>query len=198
MPNSKDTAGVLTITQGTNTVELQLEGTYTLANFAIASDGHGGTLLTDPPVVRQNPGNAPAVIANGTVLEVNTPDTGEVTFSGTTGTLWLDQPSTFAGTVAGFDGRDVIDLPGIAFGTDTTLGYSPERQRHRRYTDDRGGCPSTKIALLGNYMASSFALESDNHGGTMVVTEVAQVANQSLLATPHHHGGRHPPRRGGR
>ena len=114
--NKKNTSGVLTITDGTNTIRLELQGTYTLANFRVASDGSGGTLLTDPTVVMQQPGNASATITNNTVLEVNTPDKGNITFSGTTGALWLDQPSTFIGKISGFGAQNSIDLPGIAFG----------------------------------------------------------------------------------
>ena len=29
-------------------------------------------------------------------------------------------------------------------------------------------------------------MESDNHGGTMVVTEASQASNQSLLTNPQH------------
>jgi hypothetical protein len=184
--NRKKTGGVLTITAGTNTVQLQLVGTYKLANFDIASDGDGGTLLTDPPVVMQNPSNAPAVIANDTVLEINTPDNGTVTFAGSTGTLWLNQPSTFTGTVSGFKGQDVIDLPGIAFGADTTLGYLPNSKGTGGTLSVADGALSAKIALLGNYIASSFALASDNHGGAMVVAEASQIENQSLLTNPKH------------
>ena len=120
------------------------------------------------------------------MLEVNTPDTGAVTFAGSSGTLWLDQPSTFKGTVSGFGGQDGIDLPGIAFGADTTLGYLPNSKGTGGTLSVTDGALSAKIALLGNYIASSFALESDNHGGTMVVTEPSQVATQMLLTSPHH------------
>jgi len=48
------------------------------------------------------------------------------------------------------------------------------------------GTHSAKIALFGNYIASSFALASDNHGGTMVVAEATQPGNQSLLTHPQH------------
>ncbi len=43
--------GVLTVSDGTNTVQIQFTGpdAYTLANFKFASDGNGGTLVTDPP-----------------------------------------------------------------------------------------------------------------------------------------------------
>ena len=172
--NSKNTGGTLTITAGTNTIALQLVGTYKLANFAIKSDGSGGTLLTDPPLVEQMPGNAPATVANGAVLEINTPDKGSVTFAGTTGTLWLDQPSTFTGTVSGFKAQDVIDLSGMAFGAQTTLGYLPNSNQTGGTLSVTNGSQSANIALLGSYIASSFATESDNHGGTMVVAEASQ------------------------
>jgi hypothetical protein len=40
---------VLTVTDGTNTANINVAGTYTLANFHFATDGSGGTLVTDPP-----------------------------------------------------------------------------------------------------------------------------------------------------
>ena len=103
----RNTSGVLTIKQGSNTVSFDLQGSYTFANFRAASDGDGGTLLTDPSVITQHPRNQPATIGNDTVLEVNTRDSGNVTFTGTNGTLWLDQPSTFTGKVSGLGRRTV-------------------------------------------------------------------------------------------
>jgi hypothetical protein len=184
--NRQNTSGVLTITEGTQTVRLEIEGSYTLANFKVSSDGNGGTLLTDPTVVAQGSRSAPATIGNDAVLEISKPDSGNVTFTGTTGALWLDQPATFTGKVVGFGAQNVIDLSGMAFGTQTTLGYSPNGNNTGGTLTITEGAQHASIALLGSYMASSFVLEGDNHGGTMVVTEAAQMANQSLLATPHH------------
>ena len=48
---------VLTVTDGTHTANINMVGTYTLANFDFASDGNGGTLVTElvlstaPPAV---------------------------------------------------------------------------------------------------------------------------------------------------
>ena len=42
--------GILTVTDGTNSVALHFNGSYTLANFKFASDGSGGTIVYDPPV----------------------------------------------------------------------------------------------------------------------------------------------------
>ena len=183
--NSNNTGGVLTVSTGTDTMQLQLTGTYQLANFDIASDGHGGTLLTDPPVVTQNPGNAPGTIGND-VLEINTSDAGSVVFAGTKGTLQLDQPSTFTGTVSGFGGQNTIDLPGIAFDTNTTLGYSTNSKGTGGVLSLTDGTISATIALLGNYIASSFAVARDSYGGTMVIAEASQTESQVLLTHPQH------------
>jgi len=42
--------GVLTVTDGVDSVVLNFIGSYTLQNFKFASDGEGGTLVYDPPV----------------------------------------------------------------------------------------------------------------------------------------------------
>jgi hypothetical protein len=67
-----------------------------------------------------------------------------------------------------------------------TLGYSPNSNATGGTLSVTDGAHSAKIALLGNYIASSFALASDNHGGTMVVAEAIQPGNQSLLTHPQH------------
>jgi hypothetical protein len=49
----------------------------------------------------------------------------------------------------------------------------------------RKGTHIATIALLGNYMATSFVTAADGHGGTLIA-EAAQTANQLMpLATPH-------------
>jgi hypothetical protein len=44
-------SGTLTVNDGTHTANIQLLGQYTASEFAAASDGHGGTLIsfTSPP-----------------------------------------------------------------------------------------------------------------------------------------------------
>jgi hypothetical protein len=182
----RNTGGVLTITQGSQTVRLDLEGSYTLANFRVASDGNGGTLLTDPTVVSQRRGNAPETIGNNTVLDVDTPDKGNVTFSATTGTLALDQPATFTGKVSGFNSQNTIDLPGMAFGAQTTLGYSPNSNNIGGTLSVTNGAQAAKIALLGSYMASSFVMAGDSHGGTMILADAIPSASHTVFTNPHH------------
>jgi hypothetical protein len=71
--NSSDTGGTLSITNGTHAAKIALLGNYVTANFIAAADGHGGTLITDPPVIEQLSGNAPSSIPN------DAPDNGSVT-----------------------------------------------------------------------------------------------------------------------
>jgi len=42
------TSGTLTVTDGTHTAHITLEGNYTSSTFTVASDGHGGTKVVDP------------------------------------------------------------------------------------------------------------------------------------------------------
>jgi hypothetical protein len=45
------TSGTLTIKDGAKTASLTLIGTYTSSSFNLADDGHGGTFVSDPPVL---------------------------------------------------------------------------------------------------------------------------------------------------
>ena len=201
--------GVLTVTDGTNTDKLNFNGSYTPANFSFASDGSGGTIVYDPPATTSNglaptssspnqtasepPTGGSATIGAGATLELGAPCSESVTFGASTGTLILGNSSTsggqgsnFTGTVSGFGAQDVIDLPGIAFDAQTTLGYSSNSNGMGGTLSLTDGTHSAKIALLGNYIASSFALASDHQGGTMVVAEAPESGNQSLLTHPQH------------
>ena len=43
--------GTLTVSDGTHTANILLLGQYSAAQFHVTTDGNGGTLVTDPPVV---------------------------------------------------------------------------------------------------------------------------------------------------
>jgi autotransporter passenger strand-loop-strand repeat protein len=44
------TSGTLTVSDGGYVAKLTLVGAYTTSNFTLSDDGHGGTILVDPPV----------------------------------------------------------------------------------------------------------------------------------------------------
>ena len=96
--NASNTSGTLMVSSGGVVVaDITLVGAYVASNFHITT-GAGGTVeITDPSVAAQPSGNAPATIAGGNVLEVNTPNSGKVTFGGRGGTLQLDRRVASAG-----------------------------------------------------------------------------------------------------
>ena len=140
-----------------DTAKLNFNGSYTLANFKFASDGSGGTIVYDPPVT---PSSGQNTAAPGPVVPSATTGTGET--------------------------LDPMDLPGIAFNVQSTLGYLPNSNQAGAIPSLAEGSDSANIALLGNYMASIFATASDNHGSITTVAEVAQPNDQSVLSSPHH------------
>ena len=48
--SGNNSAGTLTVSDGTHTASIALLGNYSLANFTASSDGHGGTSVIDPPL----------------------------------------------------------------------------------------------------------------------------------------------------
>jgi autotransporter passenger strand-loop-strand repeat protein len=52
--NPRNTGGMLTVSDGVHVAALELLGQYTAADFALSSDGHGGTLVIDPGPANQS------------------------------------------------------------------------------------------------------------------------------------------------
>jgi hypothetical protein len=48
--STSSSGGTLSLTDGTHTAQIALLGQYVTANFKLSDDGHGGTLIVDPPV----------------------------------------------------------------------------------------------------------------------------------------------------
>src|SRR5262249_12175609 len=107
-----------------------------------------------------------AVMSGGTV-EVSSAYSGPATFMGSSGILQLDQSASFSGTVAGMTGQDTLDLRDINFATIQSPTYSGTSSGGTLSVSD--GTHNAQIALLGNYLASTFVASSDGHGGTNVV-----------------------------
>ncbi|MCS3446158.1 MULTISPECIES: beta strand repeat-containing protein [Bradyrhizobium] len=123
-----------------------------------------------------------ATVAAGTTLELTGASNAAVTFLGSTGTLKLDNSASFTGTVAGMTGSDTIDFANINFATVQTPTFSGDSTHGTLTVTD--GTVTASIALLGNYMASTFTASSDGHGGTSVVDPPAMQVSQ--LAQPQH------------
>ena len=125
----------------------------------------------------------PITVASGAAVEIRSAYAGAVTFAGDTGTLVLDNSASFSGTVAGMTGSDMIDFADV----DPTKVLPPS------FTGDASGgtlsvtdgSHRSAIALLGNYLASTFAASPDGHGGTAVTDPAALGGVQPLVTLPH-------------
>jgi len=127
----------------------------------------------------------PSTIGAGATLEVISTYSGQVSFTASTGILELLNSSGFAGTVAGMTGQDTIDFADI----------DPTKVQQPTYSGTASGgiltvtdgSHTANIALVGNYIASTFVRSSDGHGGANVVDPSATETSQtSLLVQPHH------------
>jgi len=60
-PDGAGTGGTLSVGDGAHTAKLALLGQYAAGNFSLAMDGHGGTIVTDPPLFGPVPVNVDPV-----------------------------------------------------------------------------------------------------------------------------------------
>ena len=162
------------LTPGSETIHLQATDNGGLTWSAWQGNGVTVTVPTST-----------LTIADGVTVELSSAYAGAVTFAGSTGTLQLDNSSSFSGTVAGMTGQDTIDFADINFTKVQTPSYSGNSSGGTLTVTD--GTHSANIALLGNYLASSFVTSSDGHGGTNIVDPVLSSANQHLALTQPQH-----------
>jgi FecR protein len=168
---SYDAAGhLLTVSDGTHSASLTLDYFSNVLNFA--SDGHGGTAIT----------NQPATIASGGFLEISKLSVGTVAFGAATGTLQIDNPADFSGHIQNFTGTapdaadsDVIDLVGIDYNSAT---FSYDVASGKLTVTEGALSASLTFDYFGNNLLN-FA--SDGHGGTAITTQPANIASGGSL-----------------
>ena len=116
----------------------------------------------------------PATISAGATLELAQADGGLVKFNGSTGTLILDNSSTFTGKILNLSGNgnlatsDHIDLKDIAFGAGTSESYSGNTSGGVLTITDAQN-HTANLSLVGDFTNSTFVLSGDGHGGTIVI-----------------------------
>jgi hypothetical protein len=125
----------------------------------------------------------PITIAAGATVEISSAYAGAVSFAADTGTLQLDNSASFSGTVAGMTGSDTIDFADIDPAKLQMPSYAGDASGGTLSVTD--GAHSANIALLGNYLASSFTTSPDGRGGT-AVTDPAVLGGVAPLVTPAH------------
>jgi Ca2+-binding RTX toxin-like protein len=185
----EDVLGLHTVAGLTSFSQLAITDTAQGAQIAFGADtitltGVGAAQLTAKNLLL--PANVtPPAVGAGETITLGSAYAGEVSFLSDTGTLTLEDSSSFTGTVAGLHGRDAIDLADIGFGASSTLGYSANADNSGGTLSVGDGTHMANIALLGSYMASSFVAASDGHGGTLI-SETAQSATQMPVVTQPH------------
>jgi len=184
-----NTGGALTIFETANGITTVVDsitfgnGDYTTANFILATDGHGGTLVADPPA------SSAATVDSGTILDITGTSAQNVDFAnddGNTGTLVLNDPIAFAGQISGFTGTstisDAIDLKGITFDSGTTFTYTPNSAgTGGTLTIFEGATVVDTINFAGNYTTANFTAQSDGNGGTLITDPPTSSGTGSIL-----------------
>jgi len=113
-------------------------------------------------------GNGHAIISGSGMLEFAGASSESTSFAaGAAGTLELDNPSTFTGTISGLSSGDYLDLGNIVYGTGTTLTYSHDWKGDDGILTVSDGTQTDSIVLLGRYSAKDFVM-SENSTGTVI------------------------------
>jgi hypothetical protein len=156
--------GVLSVTDGTDSAQLNFDNFNATLDFA--SDGKGGTLITDPPATASSGASTEA--ASGGVLTVmdgsNATASAHILLSSLLNTLTADQGNA-----------TTIDTP-IAFGGDHTVGPTP------------AAVSPLASASFGSNGNDSFAFhptlgEATLHGSSPAPVEIGY-ANTAAAAPP--------------
>jgi hypothetical protein len=143
-----------------------------------------GAVEAADDVASGSPDIATSVIDAGTTVKLSGPTDNQVNFAAVTGTLTLQNSSSFDGQISGFGGEDRIDLADVFFGTSTTLAYSNQGNDSGTTLTVSDGVNLVNINLIGNYTIGNFILGEDGGGGTLVYDRPIVANGGALASTP--------------
>ena len=131
-------------------------------------------------------------ISDGGDQTISGPSDDTVVFATGSGTLHLDQPSTFTGAIAGISGNgDVLDMHGFTAATTTaTTGagsFDSTTDTTTLTVHDSNGNLTETFKLVGNLSNSLWTVTTDNHGGVNIVDPPAssgQLLNGMIVNDP--------------
>jgi Ca2+-binding RTX toxin-like protein len=142
-----------------------------IVNGALVDDGaivvNGGALTVAGAV-----SGAGSLTINGGTVELGGADAGTVTFAGA-GTLKLDAPQDFTGTLAGLLSTDTLDLGGVSVISALISGNV--------LTVDETGGSSLTFDVTGVPAGATVNVASDGHGGSDV--SFAPAVNDATLGS---------------
>jgi hypothetical protein len=146
-----------------------------------SSPGRGLIGSDRPGQASAVPGSAAdstVTVANGATVAIDGATARSVTFTGTTGTLKLQNAMLFSGVISGLAGADAIDLPGFAYGANVQATFLGNASGGTLTVTD--GAEIAHIGLSGNYLSSTWTLSGDGKGGTTVVDPTTSTNWQTL------------------
>jgi hypothetical protein len=153
---------------------------------------NGGTFVILEGNIPGSTSPAAITIEAGATAEIDTgaPYSGLVTFEASTGTLVLDQPNDFNGTIAGIAGNGtiagsaVLDLAGFNFATTTATSTGSFNGTNTILTvTDSTTHQSVQLTLVGNYSANNWTVTSDGNGGADIFDPPATVLAARAVGT---------------
>jgi hypothetical protein len=106
--NSSNGGGTLMVSDGTDTANIALVGSYTVSSFALSSDGHGGTLITDP---------ASETVSMDTSLNPSGTDAANGAITFTDSDVSDTQTASFAPEGSGYAGAFSLEPVGVGDGS---------------------------------------------------------------------------------
>lgn len=118
----------------------------------------------------------------GAVVELESSVHQAIQFGGPAGLLELDHSLSFTGTVAGPVPVMAMDLQDIAYVGPNQAAFKGTATGGTLQVKD--GVNTARIAMSGNYLASTWTTASDGHGGTLVYDPAAE-SNTQLQALIH-------------
>ena len=175
----------VTVAGGTLTLTLNDGGTATYTG------GSGTDALTFSYTVAagQNTSNltVTAVNLNSATVKDGAGNAANLSLTGLTQTgLQIDttSPAPPVITPVELDFNGSYTLANFKFASDGSSGYLVNSKQTAGTLSSADGAQHANIALLGNYMASSFAMASYNHGGSMGLADASELGRQWMLGNP--------------
>lgn len=144
--------------------------TLTITYIAQINDG-SGSVGSQPLTITLVGDSGALTVASGGALEVSNSVESGITFLAPTGTLTLDNPSGFTGSISGFSGNgtlagsDQIDLKGIDYNSSSFSEHFDSASGTLSVSD---GTTTAALHFNGSYVSANFDFVSDGDGGTIL------------------------------
>jgi hypothetical protein len=153
---------------GQQTSDLLLVGATGNSGAGVADLAGNPLLLPHAPVDLGVGVNNFVTLTGGETYAIAGPSSTDVVFAaGASADLILTDSVGYAGHLSGLGTADTLDLADLAYSPSAKVSYSGTTTGGTLTVND--GTHQAAIALLGNYLNSTFTLSNDGYGGISVV-----------------------------